>query len=51
MVTPLKKQMVTLLRDAFAVSERRACRVLGFSRSPQRRNSPKREKDVRLAER
>ena len=49
--TPLKKQIVTMLQGIFAVSERRACRVLGFSRTTQRRNSPKREKDQRLVER
>ncbi|AFD27377.1 hypothetical protein DGo_PB0108 (plasmid) [Deinococcus gobiensis I-0] len=43
--TPLKKQMVALLRDSFTVSERRACQVLAFSRTTHRRNSPKREKD------
>ena len=42
--------MVRLLRDAFTASERRARRVLGFSRTTQRRNSPKRKKDQRLVE-
>ena len=49
--TPLKKQMVAVLQESFPVSERRACRVLGFSRTTQRRNSPKREMDQRLVER
>ncbi|AFD28001.1 putative transposase protein (plasmid) [Deinococcus gobiensis I-0] len=43
--------MVALLRDSFTISERRACRVLGFSRTTYRRNSPKREKDQQLVER
>ena len=33
--TPLKKQMVAVLQESFPVSERRACRVLGFSRTTQ----------------
>lgn len=49
--TPLKHQMVGLLQGSFDVSERRACRVLGFSRTTQRRKSPKRVKDLVLIER
>lgn len=49
--TPLKKQMVAALQDSFEVSERRACRVLGFSRTTQRRKSSKRVKDLVLVER
>ena len=49
--TPLKHQMVGLLQGSFEVSERRACRVLGFSRTTQRRKSPKRVKDLVLIER
>ena len=43
--------MVGLLQGSFDVSERRACRVLGFSRTTQRRKSPKRVKDLVLIER
>lgn len=43
--------MVGLLRSSFDVSERRACRVLGFSSTTQRRKSPERVKDVVLVER
>lgn len=49
--TSLKRQMVTFLQEAFPVSERRACRVLGFSRTTQKRKSPKRVKDQLLVER
>ncbi len=49
--TPIKKQMVSVLQGAFEVSERRACRALGFSRTTQRRSSPKRVKDLVLIER
>ena len=49
--TPLKKQMIAVLQGAFNTSERRACRALGFSRTTQRRNSPKRVKDLVLIER
>ncbi|QLG12745.1 transposase (plasmid) [Deinococcus sp. D7000] len=49
--TPLKKQMVSVLQGAFEISERRACRALGFSSTTQRRNSPKRVKDLVLIER
>ncbi|THF87270.1 IS3 family transposase [Deinococcus sp. KSM4-11] len=43
--------MVGLLQGSFDVSERRACRVLGFSRTTQRRKSPTRVKDLVLVER
>ena len=43
--------MVSILQGAFEISERRACRALGFSRTTQRRNSPKRVKDLVLIER
>ncbi|WP_227978577.1 IS3 family transposase [Deinococcus terrestris] len=40
-----------MLQRISAVSERQACRVLGFSRTTQRRNSPKRGKAQCLIER
>lgn len=49
--TPLKKQIAIFLKDTFAVSERRVCRVLGFSRTTYRRKSPERVKDLVLVER
>jgi putative transposase len=49
--TPVKKQMVGFLRGEFQVSERRACQVLGFWRSTQRHNSPKKEGERVLIER
>jgi putative transposase len=49
--TPLKKQMVSFLHAEFQVSERRACRVLGFWRSTQRHHSPKKEEDRVLVDR
>ena len=48
--TPLKKQIAIFLKDTFAVSERRVCRVLGFSRTTYRK-SPERVKDLVLVER
>lgn len=49
--TPVKKQMVGFLRGEFQVSERRACRVLGFWRSTQRHNSPQKEGERVLVDR
>jgi transposase InsO family protein len=49
--TPVNKQMVGFLRGEFQVSERRACRVLGFWRSTQRHNSPQQEDDRVLVDR
>lgn len=46
--TPLKRQMVGFVRQRFGVTERRACRQLGFWRSTQRHNSPGEEKDEAL---
>jgi len=48
--TPLKRQVVGFVRQQFKLTERRACRVLGFWRSTQRhhRNSPGEEKDLAL---
>jgi transposase InsO family protein len=42
--TQLRRQAVRLLREAFGVSERRACRVLGQPRSTQRQQ-PKKAKE------
>lgn len=49
--TPVKKQMVGFLRGEFQISERRACRVLGFWRSTQRHNSPQKKEDQVLVDR
>lgn len=48
--TPIKRQVVGFIRQQFKLTERRACRVLGFWRSTQRhhRNSPGEEKDLPL---
>lgn len=46
--TPLKRRLVSHVRERFGLSERRACRVLGFWRSTQRHHSPKREQDEAL---
>lgn len=46
--TPLKRRLVGHVRDRFGLSERRACHVLGFWRSTQRHQSPKREQDQAL---
>ena len=48
--TPIKRQVVRFIRQQFKLTERRACRVLGFWRSTQRhhRNSPGEEKDLAL---
>ncbi|MFD1733381.1 IS3 family transposase [Deinococcus malanensis] len=46
--TPMKREMVGFVRQRFAVSERRACRQLGFWRSTQRHHSPGEEKDEAL---
>lgn len=43
--TPLKRQMVGFVRQRFGVSERRACRQLGFWRSTHRHHSPREGKD------
>ncbi|UBV45490.1 IS3 family transposase (plasmid) [Deinococcus taeanensis] len=48
--TPLKREMVGFVRPrfGFGVTERRACRQLGFWRSTHRHNSPGQEKDETL---
>lgn len=46
--TPLKRRLVSHIRERFGLSERRACHVLGFWRSTQRHHSPKREQDQAL---
>ncbi|UQN08019.1 IS3 family transposase [Deinococcus sp. QL22] len=46
--TPLKREMVGFVRERFGVTERRACRQLGFWRSTGRHNSPGEEKDQAL---
>lgn len=43
--TPLKREMVGFVRLRFGVTERRACRQLGFWRSTQRHHSPGEGKD------
>jgi len=47
---PLKRQVVGFIRQQFKLTERRACRLLGFWRSTQRhhRKSPGEEKDLAL---
>ena len=44
MTADRRRQVVRLLREAFGVSERRACRVLGQPRSTQRQQ-PKKAKE------
>ena len=46
--TPLKRQVVGFVRQRFGVTERRACRQLGFWRSTQRHKSPGEGKDEAL---
>jgi putative transposase len=46
-----KREAVVKLRDQFATSERRACRVLGQPRSSQRRRPRPRADETRLVER
>jgi putative transposase len=46
-----RRQAVAQLMEAFAVSERRACRVLGQPRSTQRQKAKSREKEGRLVAR
>ena len=46
--TPLKRQVVGFVRQRSLVTERRACRQLGFWRSTQRHNSPGEKKDEAL---
>jgi len=46
--TPLKRQVVGFVRKRFGVTERRACRQLGFWRSTQRHKSPGEGKDEDL---
>jgi putative transposase len=46
-----KRQAVCELRDQFAASERRACRVLGQPRSSQRRKSKPRDDEAALTRR
>lgn len=49
--SPVKRQILTFVQDKFTLSERRACTILGFWRSTQRRKNPTREKDAVLIER
>ena len=46
--TPLKRQVVGFVRQRFGVTERRACRQLGFWRSTQRHKNPGEGKDEAL---
>lgn len=49
--TPVRRQIGSFVQDTFALSERRACGILGFWRSIQRRTTLKRDKDAVLIER
>ena len=44
--TPIKRRMVSFVRQVFGVSQRRACRVLGFHRSTQRHHSGKNDSEL-----
>lgn len=44
--TPVKRRVVGFVREVFGVSQRRACRVLGFHRSTQRHRSTRDDHDL-----
>ena len=44
--TPVKRRVIREVRQLFGISERRACRVLGFHRSTQRHCSTRDDRDL-----
>ena len=44
--TPVKRRVIREVRQLFGISERRACRVLGFHRSTQRHRATRDDRDL-----
>ncbi|WP_157882830.1 IS3 family transposase [Deinococcus soli (ex Cha et al. 2016)] len=44
--TPIKRRVIQEVRHLFGISERRACRVLGFHRSTQRHRATRDDRDL-----
>lgn len=44
--TPVKRRVIQEVRQLFGISERRACRVLGFHRSTQRHRATRDDRDL-----
>lgn len=44
--TPIKRRVIREVRHLFGISERRACRVLGFHRSTQRHRATRDDRDL-----